>query len=80
MDTMQGSGLLGPRATPEQVAIVNDLLRQVREHWRLACAWEHVDPTMAGALHPSPDNPYMDGYLLAVHRFERYAAAHREAN
>lgn len=71
---MSTGRLITETATPEEVAVVNALLVIVRMHWRLACAWEHVDPiTYGGGF--GPENPYAAEYEAAVARYEGYRRA-----
>jgi hypothetical protein len=69
--------MLNQNATPEQIARVNELIRDIREHFKLACAWEHVDPdAVREHVHFGEDNPYRDGYELAMHRYIEYRRIH----
>jgi hypothetical protein len=62
---------LTDRSTPYEVAITNDLIAQVKLHWRLACAWERKDPAHFDGRW-SPENPYAADYRQAVHAYDKH--------
>lgn len=66
---MGSNAPLTESATPHEVALVNELLAEVRLHWRLACAWERVDPVRYNDGF-SNENPYAADYHAAVARYE----------
>lgn len=67
---------LNAMATPEQVALVNDMIREVRHAFQLACAWDHIEHTTMTVVQFSKENPYVERYNRAMEHYLRYRKEH----
>lgn len=62
-------------STPEHVqARLREIEAQIREHFMLACAWDHRTIQEVDPVEPNftPKNPYAAGYRLSLKRYHEY--------